>query len=192
MPISFTLPIRHGANRLHLAPPPPRLRPPHQPRISIRTINIRDGRIFGIAQVVRVVDLGGFELMVLTKTKISIILYCQNWLGYDIVCLVHRSSRSSIAQGGMVLVSWDRPMGWSLESTRFYRPNVVSCEDVRGTSRTPNIGSYLPPTTMDHLPDLDESLESFRVQDPILKGYLNVDLDEAQNPRRHIVAKMLT
>ena len=141
--------------------------------------------------MVRVVELGGFDLMVLTKTKISTIFYCQNRLCYYIVCSVSRSSSASISQGGMFLVSRDRQTGWILELTRFHRPNVVSCEDIRGTSRTPIIGVYLPPTTLDHLPNLEESLESFQFQDPILKGGINLDLDEAQKPRSHLVADIM-
>ena len=75
--------------------------------------------------------------------------------------------------------------------TRFHGPNVVSCEVVRGTYRTPIIGAYLLPTTLDHLPDIEEALEQFRGQDPILMGDLNVDLDEAQNQCSQLVANML-
>ena len=58
---------------------------------------------------------------------------------------------------------------------------MVSCEVVRGMSQTPIIGAYLSPTTMAHLPNIEEVLERFRVQDPILMGDINVDLDEARN-----------
>ena len=75
--------------------------------------------------------------------------------------------------------------------TRFHGKNVVSCEFIRGTSGNPIIGSNLPPNTLAHINDIDNTLERFRGQYPILMGDINVDLDEAQNPRSHLVADML-
>ena len=77
---------------------------------------------------------------------------------------------------GLVLRDW--PTGWSLESTHFHGPNVVSCKVVTGTYHNPIIVSYLPLCTLAHLPDLEEALAWFRVQEPIVLVYLNVDLDE--------------
>ena len=48
--------------------------------------------------------------------------------------------------------------GWIVDSMRFCRPNVVSCKIVDGNRKTPLIGAYLPPPNLDHLPDLEESL----------------------------------
>ena len=42
-----------------------------------------------------------------------------------------------------------------------------------------------------HIPDLEEALERFRGQNPILMGDLSVDLDEAQNPRSQFIANLL-
>ena len=69
---------------------------------------------------------------------------------------------------------------------------MVSSKVVRGTSQTPISGAYLPPTTLAHLLNVEEAMECFQSQDPILMGDLNVDLDEAQNPRSQIVANILT
>ena len=81
MTISFTHPIWHGANRIHLEFPPPHHRIPRPPGIAIVIINIWNGRGFRIAQVVRAVELGSFNLMVLTETKISIVAYFCNQFG---------------------------------------------------------------------------------------------------------------
>ena len=62
----------------------------------------------------------------------------------------------------------------------YHKPNVVSCQLVTGLTWTPIVASYLPPSTLDHLPDLEESLKRFK--DPIFLGYLNVDLNKARNP----------
>ena len=59
-------------------------RPPRPPGLAIRTLNIRDDRDFGLAQDIWVVERGGFKVMILTKTKISKMLYCWNRLGYDV------------------------------------------------------------------------------------------------------------
>ena len=58
-------------------------------------------------------------------------------------------------------------------------------------SWTQIVGVYLPPTTLNHPPDLEEATERFWGQDPIVLGDLNVDLDEARNPRSHLVADLL-
>ena len=59
-----------------MEPPPPRCQPPLPPGIAIGTLNIRDDRVFGIVQVILVVDLGRFDLMVLTETNISTTMHC--------------------------------------------------------------------------------------------------------------------
>ena len=69
---------------------------------------------------------------------------------------------------------------------------MVSCEVVTGTSWTLIVGSYLLPSTFSHLPDLEESLARFQVQYPIVLVDLNVNMDEAQNPRSRLVSNLLT
>ena len=74
----------------------------------------------------------------------------------------------------------------------FRWPNLVSFKVIRGMYWTPIIVAYLPPSTLDHLPDIDESFECFRVQDPILMEDLNEDLDEARNLCSQLVTNILT
>ena len=74
---------------------------------------------------------------------------------------------------------------------RFHGPNVVSCEVIGSGNRTPLIGAYLPPSTLGHLPNLEEDLIRFWDQDPIVLGYLNADIRQAQNPRSHQVDDLL-
>ena len=47
MPLTFSLPILHRSDRLHTAPPTPHHWPSFPPRVSIGTLNIRDGQGFG-------------------------------------------------------------------------------------------------------------------------------------------------
>ena len=74
------------------------------------------------------------------------------------------------------MVLRERPKGWNFESTRFHGPNMVSCKIVSGNQITPLIGAYIPPSTMYHLPDLEESLDRFLRRDPIIMGYMNADI----------------
>ena len=71
MPLTFYQPILHGADRLHMALLPPRRRPSRPLRTAIGTCNIRDGRVFGLAQAIQEVERGGFDLMLLTETNIQ-------------------------------------------------------------------------------------------------------------------------
>ena len=88
---------------------------PRPPGLAISTLIIRNGRDFRIVQAVQAVKLGSFDLMVLTKTNISTSVYCRNRLVYDIFLSAERPSGARGPQGGVVLVSWVRPTGWSLE-----------------------------------------------------------------------------
>ena len=59
----------------------------------------------------------------------------------------------------------------------FHGLNVVSCKLVTGHIRTPLVGVYLPPLMLEHLPDVKEALQRFKVCESIILGDLNVDLD---------------
>ena len=110
------------------------------------------------------------------------------------ICSVARPSSTGGSQGGMWLVSQDRPNGWGIELTRFHGTNVVSCEIIAGRIRTPLVGAYLLPSTLNHLPDLEEDLYRFQVLYPIFIGDLNIDLDAIRSPRiprSHLMADLL-
>ena len=87
------------------------------------------------------------------------------------------------AQGSVGMVLWEWQTGWSLELTLFHGPNMVICKVVSGTSPTLIIVAYLLTSTLDHLPNLEEDLARFWGKYPIMLGYINMDLDEDQNPR---------
>ena len=55
-----------------------------------------------------------FYVMLLTKTKIQLEAYSHNRLGYDVTCLAARLSSARGAQGGVRLVTRERPVGWIL------------------------------------------------------------------------------
>ena len=58
----------------------------------------------GLAQAIRAVDCGGFDVMLLTETKIQSEAYLQNRLVYDVTCSVARLSRDREAQGVVEMV----------------------------------------------------------------------------------------
>ena len=66
---------------------------------------------------------------------------------------------------------------------------MVRCKLVARLIRTPLVGVYLPPSMLEHLPDLEEALKHFKV--PIVLGEINVDLNEARSPRNQQVADLL-
>ena len=76
----------------------------------------------------------------------------------------------------MVLVIQDRPQGCSIDSNHFHRTDVVNCKLIAGGKRTPLIRVSFPPSTLEHLPYLEESLTNFRDQDTIVLGDLNADI----------------
>ena len=66
---------------------------------------------------------------------------------------------------------------------------MVICNLVTGLIRTPLVGAYLPPSTLEYLPDLEEALKRFK--DPIVLGDLNVDLCKVRSPRNQRVEDLL-
>ena len=57
--------------------------------------------------------------------------------------------------------------------------------------RTPLIGAYLPPSTLAHLPNLEEALKCFPEMDPVFLGDLNADIVRLNNPRDKQFADLL-
>ena len=66
---------------------------------------------------------------------------------------------------------------------------MASCELVIGLILTPFVGAYLPPSTIEHLPDQEEALKRFKY--PIVLGDLNADLDEARSLQIQKMADLL-
>ena len=104
----------------------------------------------------------GFGVMILTKTKISTTVYCWNRLGFEVTCLTAHPTRNGGDQGIIGIVTRERSVGWGIDSTRYHEPNVVRWELVTELIRTPLFYAYLPPSTFEHLPDLEESLKRFK------------------------------
>ena len=86
----------------------------------------------------------------------------------------------------------EHPDGWGVEFTRFHGPNVVSCKIFTRHNRTSLVNAYLPPSTLKHLPDVEEELHLFKGMYPIVLGDLNVDLDESRSSRSQRVAYLIT
>ena len=91
----------------------------------------------------------------------------------------------------MVLVIIGRPQVWSTESTHFHGTNVVRCKVFSGGNRTPLVGAYLPLSILKHLPNLEEALNRFQNQDPIVLGNLNSDIGQAQNTCSQQLSELL-
>ena len=68
---------------------------------------------------------------------------------------------------------------------------MLISEVVTGRKRTPLIGTYLPPSTLEHLPDLEEAMTRFWDQYPIVLGYLNSNTGQSQNPLSQQVSDLL-
>ena len=68
-------------------------------------------------------------------------------------------------------------------SVRFSGSNVVSYKILTSRQRNPIIRAYLPPSTLDQLPDIWESLYQLPGREFIVIGKLNADIDRLQNLR---------
>ena len=63
----------------------------------------------------------------------------------------------------------------------YHGPNMVIYKIVTRITQTQLVDAYLPLSTLEHLPDLEEALKHFRY--PIVLRYLNVNFDEARSPQ---------
>ena len=151
MSLTFSRPILHGANRLHMAVPPPHRRPSRPPGIAIGTLIIQDGKGFGVAQAIRMMERRGLDVMLLTEKNIQTKAYSQNKLGYKVTFLAACPSSSGSSQGLVGLVTREWPNIWGVKSMRFHGTNMVSCDIVTGHTRTLFVCAYLPPLTLDRL-----------------------------------------
>ena len=121
----------------------------------------------------------GFNVMLLTETKIQLEVYLQNRIRYDATCLAAQTYSAGGAQGGVGLVTREMTAVWGIESILHHSPNVVSYDIVTVLNRTPLVGLYLFLPTLEHLPDLEEAVQRFR--DPFVLVDLNVDLEKARS-----------
>ena len=68
---------------------------------------------------------------------------------------------------------------------------MVSYKVVDRNQRTPLIGGYLTPLTLEQLTDPEEVLNRFPGREPVVLGDLNVDIDRLRNPWDQQVADLL-
>ena len=131
----------------------------------------------GMPKVIRAVQKGKYNIMLLIGTKIHNGMYCQNRLGYGVSRLAATAKEGSRGKGAAEIVFRECLKGWMITSTRFHGSNVVSCELVMDNIWMPVIVAYLPHSMIEHLPDLDESLNCYPDGDPIILGDLNAYID---------------
>ena len=97
--------------------------------------------------------------------------------------LLQGSSRCGQESKGEVgIISQEWPEGWIVESMRFHCTNVVSWDIVAGDQQNPLIGSYLPQSTLDPLPNLEDVLNRLTGRYPVVLGDLNTDIACLRNP----------
>ena len=149
---------------------------------------IQDGRGFGLAQAIWALECGGFNVMLLTEKNIHTEAYSHKFLGYNITYLSARPSKAKGDQDGVGLMMRERPKEWGVGSMRFHGQNMVIYEIVTSPTRTPLVGVYLPHLALEHLPEVKESLHIFRGRFPVVLGYHNLELDQAQILRSHNMA----
>ena len=69
--------------------------------LIIGTLNTPDDRIYVLAQTIRSVERGGFDIILLVKTKIQKEAYSHIQVGYDRICSVLLPSKVRGSQGGV-------------------------------------------------------------------------------------------
>ena len=128
--IFFTHTIHHGSNWPRTALTPPRHRTTLPPGLNLQMYNIQDGQGFSLPQAIRSMQIGKYNLMLMTKTKIMDEEYCHNYLGYDNVCSQAVGTADGGTQGGWAclwqIIRTDGVLNLHA-STRWTRPATKSC-----------------------------------------------------------------
>ena len=143
-------------------------------------------------QAIRAARIGGFELMILTETNINDQAHFRNMMGYDVILSKATTTADGDAKGGVGMIIREKPQVWNINSTRFHGPNMVSCKVIYSNNIMPLIREYLPPSTLDYLTDLEETLNCFPRREPIVLGNLNANIGRFREPRDQQVADFLT
>ena len=157
------------------------------PGIKLATYNMQDGRNSRLQLLAFNLGTQNIDLCLATETRMHTEKHSKHFEGYDIFCTITKKTN----QGGIALLTRARS-NWHLESTQVHSPNVLSTILVSGTQRTPIIGVYLPPSTLEDLPALTIALSRFPAHKPLLLGDLNVDLSNQETPRATQVATLLS
>ena len=144
MQIHFTRPLCHGYDRIHALTSPLRRRSPCSHGLKLGMYNIQYGQGFGLPQALKAVQLGKYDLVLLTETKTLDSVHCKIFRRYDIVCSMAATTASGGAQGDMGLLYMENTEGWYIESTYFRGPNLMNCGIVSGLKQTPLIRYYPP------------------------------------------------
>ena len=84
---------------------------PHYRGLSLSNYHIRYSQGSRLVKTVRLARIGGFDLMILTKTNITDKVYFQHNIGYDVVCLEAYMTADGDAQGGVGMISRNQPQG---------------------------------------------------------------------------------
>ena len=184
-PLTFTHPIQFGQDPLHNGQPQRRRNKQPTKGCTLGLYNIRDGHNSALAIAARSFQQGRYDVVIAVETKISNEIYPKTMLGYHITC----SKASTNNQGGVALFVRDAPKEFHIESTRFHGPNVLSCILVQGDSRMPIVGAYLPPSTLDHLPDFEQAMERFsNYPNVTVLGDFNANIYDLANLRNQTIA----
>jgi exonuclease III len=140
-------------------------------------------------QVIRCLEQMNTDFGFLTETKINSNNYPKQVGEYKVF-----STISSNEQGGLMLVYQADRNSFTIESTRDWGPNVISCDVVSGGKRWRAIGIYIPPgeTNGATLGHLDAALLDYSGE-ILLGGDLNIDLIRLSEPSRDVkIATMLS
>ena len=100
-----TRPIRNGGECPHTVTPPRQL--PLSQGLSLGNYHICDGRGFGLSESVRVAQIEGVDLMVMTATNITDQVCHQNSTGYGVVWLKLITNADGDTQGESDMVFRD-------------------------------------------------------------------------------------
>jgi hypothetical protein len=145
------------------------------------TFNLKDAHNNRLQMVIRMLQLQGLHLGLITKTKIPETkpIHTRKYKGYE----VYATYTTHINQGGVAFIFDPNAKSWCLESFVCHGPNVLSCVLVSGDQRTLLIGAYLPPNSLADLAHLEEALQRYPKYTPILMGDLNIDLAKTNHTK---------
>ena len=154
-------------------------------KISIGTINIRNGNGGNLEMTCNKMQRMGLDIVFVTEAKLKRGRHTSLSYGFEVTA----TNCDNGNQGGVALlvrrVKKEKERIWHIEDVACFGPNVMKCTLVYGRSRTTLVGVYIPPSDSDLtvMKEVDLALKGTDWKNVVLLGDLNVNYSKPKDTR---------
>ena len=155
--------------------------------IRIMSLNICSGRTGGSEAILQALLQGNFRLGIPQETYPTDGIHMR----YGLVCSIWSTEAERLHRGGIAVV-WKEEVGWQVERTVNFGPNVVSCLLTSRARIWYVVGAYMPPDNAPAVHQVEQDLLAKpKGIDTIFLEDLNAQLEEPRDDRDKDLVKSL-